>query len=415
MTPCVPARVLLASVLLGAGLVGCTSPASSTAAGEQVVGATPGPSGVIAIGTGVAANLSHPEAYAYVVLNAWDQPTCRRLKAANPLLKCLVYKDAASARSYPGAYDQATDADGRLLPTGVGYAEARRHDRARPDDPWFLLDTTGHRVQWDGYPGFWQLDIGSPSYQLRWRTAVASELAATGWDGVAVDNVSAIPGYLAGRALARYPDGLHYQAAMERFLDATAPAITATGKLYVANIANTDPELFAAWASKGSGGLLEYWIGRDAPLPAGRLRCGRTWDWLSSYQIDTQAAGKVFFGHATQQPGGPPTDQAQIRYERASFLVSWSGGASASFYSTGTAADPYTSDATVNVGQPIEPKQAVDGGGFVRRYTRGIAIVNRSCSGTVTFELDGAYRRPDGVLVSSAVLSGPSGMTLTRP
>ncbi len=195
----------------------------------------------------------------------------------------------------------------------------------------------------------------------------------------------------------------------------TVPAITATGKLYVANIANTDPELFAAWASKGSGGLLEYWIGRDAPLPAGRLRCGRTWDWLSSYQIDTQAAGKVFFGHATQQPGGPPTDQAQIRYERASFLVSWSGGASASFYSTGTAADPYTSDATVNVGQPIEPKQAVDGGGFVRRYTRGIAIVNRSCSGTVTFELDGAYRRPDGVLVSSAVLSGPSGMTLTRP
>jgi hypothetical protein len=307
------------------------------------------------------------------------------------------------------------DADGRLLPTGVGYAEALRHDRAHSDDPWFLRDTAGHRVQWDGYPGSWQLDIGSPSYQLRWRTAVASELAATGWDGVAVDNVSAIPGYLGGRVLARYPDGLRYQAAMEGFLDATAPAITAMGKLYVANIANTDPELFAAWASKGSGGLLESWIGRDAPLPAGKLPCGRTWDSLSLFQIETQAVGKVFFGHATQQPGGPPTDRAQIRYERASFLIHWSGGGSASFYSTGTAADPYSSDATVNVGGPIEPKRAVDGGGFVRRYTRGITIVNRSCSGAVTFELGGAYRRPDGVVVRSVVLSGPSGMTLTSP
>jgi Hypothetical glycosyl hydrolase family 15 len=411
----VPVGVLLASALLGVGLVGCTSPAAFPVAGGQAVGATPGPSGVIAISTGVAANLSHSEAYAYVVLNAWDQSTCRRLKATNPLLKCLVYKDAASARSYPGAYDPATGADSRLLPTGVGYAEALRHDRTHPDDPWFLLDTAGQRVQWDSYPGSWQLDIGSPSYQLRWRTAVARELAASGWDGVAVDNVSAIPGYLAGRVLAKYPNGLRYQAAMARFLNATAPAITATGKLYIPNIGNTGPTLFAAWASKGSGGLLEYWIGRDAPLPAGRLPCGRGWDWLSSYQIGTQAMGKVFFGHAIQQPGGPPTDQAQIRYERASFLVNWSGGASASFYSTGTDADPYTSDATVNIGQPIEPRQAVDGGGFVRRYTRGIAIVNRSCSGTVTFELGGAYRRPDGDVVRSVVLSGPSGMTLTTP
>jgi Hypothetical glycosyl hydrolase family 15 len=415
VTPRVPVRVLLALVLLGAGLVGCTSSASFPVADGQVVDATPGPSGVIATSTGLATNLSHSDAYAYVVLNAWDQPICRRLKATNPLLKCLVYKDAASVRSYPGAYDPATDADSRLLPTGVGYAEALRHDRTHPDDPWFLLDTAGHRVQWDGYPGSWQLNIGSPSYQLRWRTAVVSELAATGWDGVAVDNVSAIPGYLAGRVLAKYPDGLRYQAAMARFLDATAPAIIATGKLYIANIGNTGPTLFAAWASKGSGGLLEYWIGRDAPLPAGRLPCGRTWDWFSSYQIDTQAVGKVFFGHAIQQPGGPPTDQAQIRYERASFLVNWSGGASASFYSTGAAADPYTSDATVNIGQPIEPRRAVEGGGFVRRYTRGIAIVNRRCSGTVTFELDGAYRRPDGVVVRSVVLSGRSGMTLTGP
>jgi hypothetical protein len=407
--------LLLPVVLLTAGLVGCAPPGSSAGtAGHQVADGSPGPSGAIAIGTGAAANLSHPDAYAYVVLNAWDEATCHRLKAANSRLKCLVYKDAASARSYPGAYDAATGADGPLLPTGVGFAEARRHDRNHPEDPWFLLDTSGHRVEWDGYPGSWQLDIGSPSYQRRWRTAVAGELAANGWDGVVVDNVSATPGYLAGRVLAKYPDASRYQAAMERFLDATDPAITATGKLHIANIANTGPELFAAWASKGSGGLRESWIGRAAPPPGGRLPCGGDWDWLSLYQIRTQALGKAFLANAYQQPPGPPTDLAQIRYQRASFLIHWNGGGSASLYSTGTAADPFTSDATVNVGAPVEPKQAVEAAGFMRRYTRGIAIINRACSGVITFELGGAYRRPDGVVVRSVELPGPSGMILTR-
>jgi Hypothetical glycosyl hydrolase family 15 len=410
------ASLLLPVVVLTAGLVGCAPPASPTgSAGQQLAGASPGPSGAIAIGTGAAANLSHPEAYAYVVLNAWDEAICRRLKAANPQLKCLVYKDAASTRSYPGAYDAATGTDVPLLPTGVGFAEARWHDRTHPEDPWFLLDTSGHRVEWDGYPGSWQLDIGSPSYQRRWRAAVAAELVATGWDGVVVDNVSATPGYLAGRVLAKYHDGRRYQAAMEGFLDATAPAITAAGKLHIANIANTGPELFAAWASRGSGGLRESWIGRAAPPPGGSLPCGSGWEWLSLYQIRTQAVGKVFLGQASQQPAGPPTDLAQIRYQRASFLVQWNGGGSASLYSTGTAADPFTSDATVNIGAPVEPKQAVEGAGFMRRYTRGIVIINRACSGAVTFELGGAYRRPDGVVVRSVELPGPSGMILTRP
>jgi Hypothetical glycosyl hydrolase family 15 len=410
------AGLLFPAVLLTAGLAGCKPSASPAAsAGQRAVGASPGPSGAIAIGTGAAANLGHPEAYAYVVLNAWDQATCQRLKAVNPQLKCLVYKDAASARSYPGAYDPATDADARLLPTGVGFAEARRHDRTHPEDPWLLLDKRGHRVEWDGYPGSWQLDVGSPSYQRRWRAAVAGELAAGGWDGVMVDNVSATPGYLAGRVLARYPDGPSYQAAMERFLDATAPAITATGKLHIANIANTGPELFAHWASKGSGGLRESWIGRAAPPPGGSLPCGGDWDWLSLYQVRTQAVGRAFLGNDYQQPAGPPADLAQIRYQRASFLVLWNGGGSASLYSTGTAADPFTPDATVNVGAPLEPKQAVAGAGFIRRYTRGVAIVNRACAGTVRFELGGDYRRPDGAVVRSVELAGPSGMVLTRP
>src|SRR5213592_397537 len=99
---------------------------------------------------------SAPWRYEYVVLNAWESGAIPSLKAKNPGIKVLVYKDMASTRSYSchGGVDDA------LLPAGVGYCDA---DLNHPD--WFLLDTNGRRVEWTGYSGHWQMNIGAPAYQ----------------------------------------------------------------------------------------------------------------------------------------------------------------------------------------------------------------------------------------------------------
>src|SRR5215218_10307042 len=90
----------------------------------------------------------------YVVLNPWQTDRLAALKAANPNVKVLEYKDlsAISSSNNGGSY-----------PSGVGYGEA---NTAHPD--WFLLNTSGQRFTFNGYSWLWPADIGNPSYQNQW-------------------------------------------------------------------------------------------------------------------------------------------------------------------------------------------------------------------------------------------------------
>ncbi|HEX8867649.1 MAG TPA: putative glycoside hydrolase, partial [Lentzea sp.] len=92
----------------------------------------------------------------YVVLNAWEGDLAAKLKKANPKIQTFVYKDLSSTRSY-ACSNGVDDSD---LPTGVGYCAA--------DPSWFLLDPNGHRFEYDGYEGHWQMDVGNPDYQNAW-------------------------------------------------------------------------------------------------------------------------------------------------------------------------------------------------------------------------------------------------------
>ena len=144
---------------------------------------------------GAAAPLQPGLGYRYVILQAWKYKRIPAIKRRFPGVKVLVYKDMASTRDYAHGVDE--------LPTGVAYDYAnRRHPE------WFLRDTSGHRVEWRGWPGSWQMDVGSASYQRTWARNVADELRRRHWDGVFVDGVVRTmkrPAYLGGRVLAKYP------------------------------------------------------------------------------------------------------------------------------------------------------------------------------------------------------------------
>src|SRR5207245_9475344 len=85
-----------------------SSPSPSPSDGEPTTG-------LLAIGTGDLQGASQPGRYGLVILNAWDYRQIPALKAANPGIKVLVYKDMSSTRSY----DCSGGQDDALLPTGV--------------------------------------------------------------------------------------------------------------------------------------------------------------------------------------------------------------------------------------------------------------------------------------------------------
>ena len=94
-----------------------------------------------------------PARNSVVILQEYQAPLMQRLKAANPSLKVLMYKNLSgmSARQ-PSGFTSA----------GVPTQEAD----ANPD--WYLLNSSGQRFTSRNYNWIWIADVGSASYQQRW-------------------------------------------------------------------------------------------------------------------------------------------------------------------------------------------------------------------------------------------------------
>ena len=342
--------------------------------------------------------------YAVVVMNAWEADRIPALKAADPDIEILVYKDMSSTRSY-AARDGVDDAS---LPTGVGYAWA---DQTHPD--WFLADDTGRRVEWAGYRGHWWMDVGNPAYIEAWTSNVVAEATGAGWDGVMIDNAMPAPdSYLPdGRTLARYPDAATYAAATDRFLSVAGPRLRSAGLAVVPNLGGNffDTTTYRRWLGEATGALREHY-GRWGSDGDGEVLTGRDWYHQVDQQEIVQKSGRTYLGVAYARTA----DAAFQRYARASFLLAWDGGSSSLIFTPPTAGhDPWTEDATADVGVPSGPRVKV-GEGWRRPYSRGVVVVNPSPSSTVTFRLGAAYRHPDGRRVTVVTLAPGSGLVLAR-
>ncbi len=334
--------------------------------------------------------------YQYVVLHSDRAALIPALKASNPHLKVLVYKDMAAAVSWAG---------GTKIPAGVSMAEAEANQ------DWFLTDTTGRRIEWCDYAGDWQMDVGSRSYQDRWAANVSADMRANGWDGVFVDDTNASQSWhLCGRTIAKYPTDSAYASATRSFLAKVGPALTSQGFLVIPNIylpySSNALATWLDWISFTSGGMQEFWS-KWGTGGTGHF-AGNDWTYRQQFLSATQRAGKIFLGLTY----APSSDVRSMRYARSTFLLDWDGGRSALLLESGSGVDPTASDWMTDIGSPRGARYPA-GAAWRRDYSAGTVLVNPSPS-TVWVNLEAPHVDQDGQVVSSLALAPATGAVLRR-
>ena len=385
--------VLAVAAALAGGLAG-----RAEAGGLSNVGTT-------RICSGCADRAGDLSRYGYVTLHAWEHHRIAALKAANPAVKVLVYKDMAATPQY--ACHKGRDEE--LLPSGVGYCWALAN---HPD--WFTVDERGSRIEWQVWRGNWQMDVGSPGYQDAWAGNVLAELRRYGWDGVTIDDANVDQSRLVGkRTMREYPTQRAYQAATRSFLARVGPRLTGAGFLVIPNIQAdpvlADAKLWADWIQFTSGGTREYWMKWGADR-GGQYGAGG-WDDLQEVFETVQRAGKIFLTTTT----APADDVRSMRWGRASFLVGWNGGPSAFIFDPVVPRDPWSPEWTADVGRPAGPRERVAPSVYRRVYTRGAALVNTSEKEAREIPLGRSYLTPEGVPVTSLTLQPMTGIVLRLP
>ena len=195
--------------------------------------------------------------YGYVILNSWDAPLLPALKAANPGLKALVYKNL----SFTDSYGCSNGVDQARLSTGVGYCDA---DHNHPD--WFLTDSSGGRLNSYYFPDARMMDVGSSAYQSKWLSNVLADLRAGGWAGVFMDDTNTdMSWHLHGRTIAKYPTSASWRAATRSMLAAVGPALRSAGLLAMPNLyipwaGDYDAQAtWSDWLQFTSGGVQEFY------------------------------------------------------------------------------------------------------------------------------------------------------------
>jgi putative glycosyl hydrolase-like family 15 (GHL15) protein len=394
-------RIAALAIVLSVFVFPATDRQSARAAGSSVASTA-----ALRICSTCVQNGGNLSRYGYVILNSWDAPLLPALKAANPGLKALVYKNL----SFTTSTSCANGVDQARLPAGVGYCDSNAN---HPD--WFLTDTTGARINSVHYPQSWLMDVGNAGYQAKWLSNVLADLQVGGWDGVFMDDTDADMGYhLNGQTISRYPTGSAWRAATRSMLANVGPALQSAGFLAVPNLYTPWlPEYDAQatwrdWIGLTSGAAQEYYSkwGSDSSS----WFSGSDWTFRQQFQAITEQAGKIFLGITYS----PKSDTRSMTWARANFLLfddPADHGALVYEFSDPESQDPYAPQWTAEVGSPTGARFQV-GAAWRRNFTGGTVLVNPSSS-TVTVSLDKAYLNADGTSTTSVTLAPTTGAILT--
>jgi hypothetical protein len=363
---------------------------------------TPAGIGALRICSGCAPSGGDLSRYRYVVLNSWDAPLLPALKAANPGLKALVYKNL----SFTMSYSCSGGTDNRYLPSGVGYCDA---DRNHAD--WFLTDPAGSRLSSYYFPQAWMMDVGNAGYQARWLSNVLTDLRSGGWDGVVLDDTNAdMSWHLHGRTIARYPTSASWRTATRSMLANVGPALRGAGFLAIPNLSTpwaSDYDAQATWSDwiQFTSGAIQEYYSKWGSTSSGWF-AGNDWTYRQRFQTLTEQAGKIFLG-VTYAPKG---DARSMAYARANFLLfdePANGGALIFEATDPEAQDPYSPSWTADVGSPVGPRFQV-GSAWRRNFTGGTVVVNPTTS-TLTVDLGRSYTTLGGSTTSSVTLGPTTG------
>jgi len=333
----------------------------------------------------------------YVILTDAHVDDMRRMKAANPNLKVLVYKNLTGSR---------TDcvSPNSVCTAGVTYQQA---DSKHPE--WFLLNKRGERIRFSDYTDLWAMDVGSVSYQSQWADNVVTEVNRDGWDGVFLDDTNTTMKYhYPASDIAKYPTDAAWQSATQSALAVIGPRIQAAGRLAIANIGSWHeyPAVGDSWLSYLSGGMQEHFAKWGNSPDSGYADQG-TWQRMLNSAKYAQSHGKAFLGVTNSSDG----DAAAARYGWASILLAAQGSADFALH------DDYTyenwfSEYDYDIGDPTGP-ESTDSNGIHRRvFTKGIVVVNPT-SGGLSASLGGTYSGSGLAGVSSVSLPPHTGYVLT--
>lgn len=334
-----------------------------------------------------------PNRQSYVVLQSWETKRMQELKARNPSVRVLVYKNFSFA-----AEKKTTSTS-----TGVSKQEAE----ANPD--WFLKNTAGESISSDGYKWLWAMDVGNPAYQQRWADNVIAEVQAAGWDGVFLDDVNPTMKYSTDETqVAKYPNDAAYTAASESALAYIGPRIQASGKLAIANFATwvEYPTTQNSWLKYVSGALDEMFVkwGRNA---GEGYRSESQWTRQLEEVKYAASQGKQFIGF-TQGSAG---ETQAARFGFGTVLLGTNGTASYAFTPDYTG-EQWLPEYDYDLGAPTAAETR-DGNGVHRRtFEKGLVLVNPTSS-TQTVSFGGTYSGSGLTNASGATMAPKTALILT--
>ena len=393
-------RLLSATAALALALLaGASSTASSTGPASTVEYA-----GLVrtAIGTDAAfPNLAaSARSHQIVILQSWKTDLLRQLKAANPSVKVIAYKNLSFVSC--DQYSNGTD-----VPQGVRCPDVNAN---HPE--WFLTDPFGNRLSSSGYPWLWLLDVGNRAYQDTWAQNVINEAKAEGWDGIFMDDANpTLRFHLDPARVAKYPTDSAWKGATRSMLENVGSRIRANGLLAIANIccARDQGTVWKDWLPYLSGAMDETFTkwGNDPSV-------GYVWDWGAggwSAQLDevreAEAQGKYFLGISHSVA----TDDKAATFGLTTMLLASQGRSTFALaydYANETYFPVY--DRARRLGAPLGTYYRV-GAAYRRQFAAGTVVVNPSLS-SVRVDLGGSYAGADGVSVTSVTLGPTTGSVL---
>jgi hypothetical protein len=316
-----------------------------------------------------------------------------------------MYKDMSSTRNGPDNVQGGQDV--KPLPTGVGYIEAQSHPT------WFLKDTAGQRIEWQGWPNHWMMDIGLAAYQSRWLANVEADLTTYGFDGVWIDNnLMTLKYYSPTHPSAKYPTDAALQAATRSALANIGPALKRDGYTVVANITDSRnwPGVWADWIQFTSGAHEEMFVKYSTAAAAGMLSDYGPPGWKA--QVDELPAAAAQHKFTVVMAQGPATDAIGFRYAFASYMLGHYDG---SLFAYGEST-PWFPEFSYDLGPALGPYYSLGGSLYRRDFTKGVALVNASpLPSSRIVNLGKIYLDEDNHQVTQITLNQYRGMVLRTP
>jgi hypothetical protein len=328
----------------------------------------------------------------FVILQESEQARMRDLKAQNPNLKVLMYKNLSAM--------QSADSLGNAS-AGITTQEARSE--------WYLLDTSGQRFTFGGYPFLWAGDIGDPGYQQRWADDVLATLQAQGWDGVLMDDTNySIKYHYDPSDVAKYPTNAQYGAAMRSMVANVGPQIQRAGKLAFANMQWAEfPTPTNDWLQFLDGGMDEVFTQSARSVGKSVADLGR-WSTQLANVKEAEHQGKAMLA-VTQSANG---DQEAARRGWATALLGGQGHIYFALHGDYTN-ENWFEEYGYALGDPTAAESQDSTGIHRRLFSNGLVLVNPTGS-SVSVDFGGSYSGSGLTDVSGTVMRPQTGLILTR-